>query len=231
MDSFSLYGVKFSPIGARRVAHEMVGSINSGRRISVFTPNLQIIRSASREPQLRELLNSADILLPDGAGISLLCRINGLARVPRMTGIDTAHFLMRYAGMHGLSVFLLGAEKGVARLAAERLTAEISGLRVCGTHHGYFDKLQSSPENNAVLKKIRQASPDILFVCFGFPIQERWILDNLTELPSVKLCMGLGGSLDVWSGKVRRAPLALRMLDLEWLWRCASQPERFAKLL
>ena len=231
MDSFSLYGVNFRLVGARRIAGKIRDALSTDQQISVFTPNLQIIRSVARDTDIRRLLNSADILLPDGAGISLLCRAKGLGRVPRMTGIDTAYFLMRYAGMHGLSVFLLGAQRGVADIAANRLTEEISGLRICGTHHGYFDKCENSDENSAVLQKIRRASPDILFVCFGFPMQERWIFDNLKKLPSVNICMGLGGALDVWSGRVRRAPLAFRMLDLEWLWRCIGQPERFVKLL
>jgi N-acetylglucosaminyldiphosphoundecaprenol N-acetyl-beta-D-mannosaminyltransferase len=97
-------------------------------------------------------------------------------------------------------------------------------LQICGVHHGYFDK--SGAENAEVIKKIRTAAPDILFVCFGFPAQEKWITDNLSSLPSVKLALGLGGSLDVWSGNIRRAPLLVQKAGLEWLWRTVLEPKR-----
>lgn len=231
MEGFSVFGVTFERLDTRRAAKKLMRIIDSESGARVFTPNLHMLRAASRDKEIAQLLSRADILLPDGIGVSLACRLRGICGVSRITGIDTAFFVMRYAAAKGASVFLLGANEGIADLASKRLGRKIPNLKICGTHHGYFDKAPDSAKNRAVLAKIRRASPDILFVCFGFPEQERWILQSSASLPSVKLFMGLGGSFDVWSGKVRRAPFVLRALDLEWLWRCVLEPRRFKRLL
>ncbi len=222
MFAFSVYGIKFTHDNARAALRTLCSALKTqGRQMSVFTPNFSILHKCKSSPSLCALINQADVILPDGAGVSLLCRMNGLPSVPRITGIDTGYFLLRYAAKNGLSVFFLGGKKGVARRAARKLKSEIPELNICGTHHGYFDKSQVSPENLAIVKKINRCRPDILFVCFGFPLQEQWICQNMSSLPYVKLCLGLGGSLDVWCGDVKRAPLAFRITNLEWLWRNA----------
>ena len=230
MEKFELYGVEFERMGAREAAGRIKRFLRAREHSCVFTPNFQMVRAAARSSHIREMLGSADLLLPDGVGITLLCRASGGERVPRITGIDTAHFVLRYAARRSLSVYLLGAQDGVAALAAKRLAREIPDLKICGVHHGYFDKAPYSRQNLELLQKIRRAKPDIVFVCFGFPAQEEWILQNRSRLPSVRLFMGLGGVLDVWSGRVRRAPVCFRVLGLEWLWRCVREPRRFARL-
>lgn len=230
MRKVQLYGIQISCESPQSTLEELTQALKRGERRIVYTPNFQIMSQASRDIKSKELLRSADMLIPDGIGISLMCRINKKGRAPRVTGIDTAHAILKYASAHSLSVFLLGAAPGVAELAEQRLCNELPTLNICGTHHGYFDRSLFSYENTAVLNKIRSTSPDILFVCFGFPAQEEWIQRNAPHLPGVRLFMGLGGSLDVWSGKVRRAPLCFRAFGLEWLWRCALEPKRFAKL-
>ena len=178
-----------------------------------------MLTKAKDNVELRRLLQRADVLLPDGIGVSILCKINKKPSCGRAPGIDTAYLLMRHAAKRGLRVFLLGAKDGVAQLAKQRLSEQIPHLCICGTHHGYFDKTKDSPQNAELIRTIQSSKADILFVCFGFPIQEQWIFDNKDALPSVKIFMGLGGSLDVWSGRKRRAPIIMRSCGLEWLWR------------
>ena len=214
-----IYGLKIDRTTARKAAFRLAECASYGKVRTVFTPNFEILTKARRDAELIRLLQKADVLLPDGVGVSLLCKIKKEPPCGRAAGIDTAYLLMRHAARRGLRVFLLGAEVGIAKEAKRRLCREIPKLCVCGTYHGYFDKSQGSDENTAVLEKIRQARPDILLVCFGFPTQERWISENRSSLPSVKIFMGLGGSLDVWSGKKRRAPVVMRACGLEWLWR------------
>ncbi len=201
-----------------------------GKKKAVFTPNFCILKEAQKSRKSLRLLKEADILLPDGIGVCLLCRIYKKSSVRRVTGIDTAYELLSACQGLGLSVFLLGAEQGSVQRARKRLCRDFPRLNICGIQHGYFDKRKSSKENQAVIKKINKASPDILFVCFGFPMQESWIIQNKSSLKSVKIFMGLGGSIDVWSGNVRRAPLPLRACGFEWLWRCILQPKRFITL-
>lgn len=230
MEGYTIYGIKFNKMnGGEAVAHLKNALLNKKQTV-VFTPNLQIIGECAKDKSLVGLLNSADLLLPDGVGVGLLCRKKGVRGIERITGIDTAYSLLRIAQDNGLRVFLLGGKAGVAQSAAANLKQKFPSLSVCGTHHGYFDKTDSSPENRRVIKKIRAARPDILFVCFGFPVQERWISENRNVLPDISVFMGLGGSLDVWSGNLRRAPRVFRVLHLEWLWRCFRQPKRFVPL-
>lgn len=225
-----LYGVPLERLTPRSAVLRLCRYAKNGKGAVVYTPNIQMLCRARRDSDIAKLLRGADMLLPDGIGVSLLCKCNGLISVGRVAGIDAAHALLKYAAKQGLSVFLLGGERDVARLAKKRLCQEIQGLNICGTHHGYFDKSSSSPKNRAVIMKIRKAAPDIVFVCFGFPMQEAWIKENARALPNVRLFMGLGGSLDVWSGKLRRAPIPFRALGLEWLWRCVREPKRLVRL-
>ena len=231
MSKYSILGVRFKALTSKQAEQRLMRALHGGKAIKVFTPNALILYKASKDARLVSLLNRADLLLPDGAGISLACRLTDKPQVKRLTGIDTAWRLLGEAEKAGASVFLLGGKAGVASAAARRIEKSFPRLKICGTQHGYFDKSPSSAENKAVLKGIRRASPDILFVCMGFPTQEAWIMRNARHLPSVKIFMGLGGSLDVWSGKVKRAPKAFRKMGLEWLWRCASQPKRLKDVL
>ena len=172
-------------------------------------------------------LHLDDILLPDGIGISLVRGICGARRTDRIAGIDAAWELLGFAQDNMLSVYLLGGKPGVAQNAAKNLKIHFPKLNVCGAHHGYFDKTTDSAQNRAVLSDIRRKCPDILFVCFGFPAQEEWIHRNSSSLPTVRIFMGLGGSLDVWAGNIPRAPRLMQRMGLEWLWRCVKEPKRF----
>ena len=231
MESFELYGVKFKRLSEEMALGLMAEALKGKSPLRVFTPNLEMLSAAAVCPSVRELLLEADLLLPDGIGITLLCRRNGITPPPRLTGIDTALELLKYAAENGNSVYLLGGKPSVALRAAEGLRSQLPNLLLCGTHHGYFDPSSDSYENDMVLRDINSHSPRILLVCMGFPRQEEWIVKNAHKLPSVRIFMGLGGSLDVWSGDVRRAPRWIQKMRLEWLWRCILQPSRIPRLL
>ena len=191
----------------------------------IYTPNPQMALGCIDSPKLNALFERADLLLPDGIGLVIASRILKEPLKERITGIDTAEFILSLAEKKQLSIGLLGAKPNVASLAAKRLTARFPSLDICFTHHGYFEK--SGAENERVLEKLRAASPDILFVCFGFPKQEEWIDKNASKIDSLRLCMGLGGALDVWSGSVSRAPKLIQSIKMEWLWRTLSDKQRY----
>ena len=227
----SLLGVPFEPL-SRGDAQVRIASLLCGTKsATVFTPNPEMLWQAKKDPELKVLLKRADLLLPDGVGVTLAARLKGTPLPARLPGIDMAEWILSYAAPHGLSVFLLGGKPGVAQAAADKLQQRFPTLTVCGTHHGYFDKTVTGQENQAVLNQIRRATPAILFVCFGFPAQERWISENTPALPFLRLSMGLGGSLDVWSGKLHRAPAAFQRTGTEWLWRALREPRRILPLL
>ena len=195
-----------------------------GACAKVYTPNPQMALGVSRSPALAALFDRADLLLPDGIGLIIASHLLRKPLPERITGIDTARYVLQFAERHGLSVALLGAKNGVAERAAECLRHELPHLRICYTHHGYFSR--DGKENDAILDGLRQTAPDILFVCFGFPEQEKWIDRYAATIPSLRLCMGLGGSLDVWAGETSRAPMWIGKCGLEWLWRVLREPRR-----
>lgn len=191
----------------------------------IYTPNPQMVLGVSRDPSLAPLFARADLLLPDGIGVILASRWLGTPLPERITGIDTAEYVLQIAEKKGRSIALLGGKKGVAKRAAMHLKKRYPALSVVFTHHGYFEK--EGAENERVLRGLRSAAPDILFVCFGFPLQETWIDRYASSIPSLRLCMGLGGALDVWAGDVHRAPKWVSTCGMEWLWRTLGDPRRY----
>ena len=223
-DKISILSVEIPIMSKAEAAERMSRFLDEPRGAKIFTPNPQMLLAAKKDPSCSELLSSADLLLPDGIGIKIASHIKKKPIPERLAGIDMAYGLLEAAEKRGLSVYLLGGKPTVAERAAEELKKKLPKLKVCGTHHGYFDR--QSEENTAVVRSVKEAAPDILFVCFGASTQERWICENIASLPSVRIAMGLGGSLDVWSGNAKRAPRLVQALCLEWLWRASREPKR-----
>lgn len=195
-------------------------------RTAVFTPNPVMLENAVRDPDFHAVLRRAELKLPDGVGVVLAARLLGEGRLCRLSGVDMARGVLALAAKRGYRVFLLGGRAGVAEEAARRLKARLPRLCVCGTRSGYF----SAGESAAVLEQIRRSRADILLVCLGSPRQETWIDRNREALGGVRLFMALGGTLDVFAGRVRRAPVFVQSVGLEWLWRMALEPRRFRDL-
>ena len=223
-DRLNILGVRIEIANKKAVISKIKRVFFESGRISVFTPNPQILMLSEKDKKFKNILRGADILIPDGIGICIAAKLLGTPLPERITGIDTAEALVAYASEKNISMFLLGGKEGVAEKAAKKLNEIYPNLDICGTYHGYFEK--SGEENSVVVKKINESGAKILFVCFGAPLQERWIIENKERLDSVKLYMGLGGALDVWSGKIKRAPLFFQKAGLEWLWRILKEPRR-----
>ena len=217
-----------SPKGYSSAMSLCLKKLGSGEKISVFTPNSEMLYSMVKSRAIKDLLLSANLLFPDGAGAYLSMRALGYSPCEKTTGIELGEGLLGESAKHGYKVFLLGAKPGIAQKAAARLSHKYKGLKVCGYHHGYFEK--DGKENDRIINKINRSGADVLFVCFGFPAQEEWIRKNLPRLESVKLAAGLGGSLDIWSGNVKRAPSFVSEMGLEWLWRTAKDPKRIPRV-
>ena len=187
------------------------------------TPNPEIVQCAGKDPEYARILADADLVIPDGIGIIHAAKILGRPLKGRVPGIDFAAALMGRMAETGKRLFLLGAAPGVAEQAAANLQAAHPGLVICGVHDGYFQ------EDGPVVQKIRDARADVVFVCLGFPKQEKWIAAHGAET-GARLLIGLGGSLDVFAGKVERAPEQFQKLGLEWLYRLMKQPSRAGRM-
>ena len=190
----------------------------------VVTPNSEIVYEAMGDEGLRALLNGADLVLPDGAGVVLGSKILKTPLKEKVAGVDFADGLLGLLVQQGRSVYLLGSKPGVAELAGKKLREKHPGLQICGMADGYFQ------EEGPVLEKINQAKPDVLFVCLGAPKQEKFMAAHRDDL-DVRLMIGLGGSLDSFAGTVKRAPKWMIACNLEWFYRLLKEPWRFKRML
>ncbi len=190
----------------------------------VVTPNPEIVWLCRKDSELRDAIAGAELVLPDGIGVVMGAKLLGRPLKEKIPGADFAQRLFaELAGGEG-TVYLLGARPGVAATAGEKLKVEYPGLRIVGTADGYFK------EDGPVVEDINRAAPDFLLVCLGAPKQELWMQKNRAAL-KVGLMAGLGGSLDVFAGVVRRAPDKWRRLNLEWLYRLIMQPSRLGRMM
>lgn len=221
----TLLGLPFSTLGMDALQKKLSRHLETNTPLTVFTPNGEILTRVLRDPSLHRLLRKADLLLPDGVGVLLLSRALNRPVRERLPGIDVGERLLQYAARHRYPVYLFGGRAGVAERAAKELSRRFPGLWIVGTHHGY----PSPREEEALLRSIERTAPQILFVCTGFPEQERWILSHRDRFPHA-LALGLGGALDVWSGDCLRAPKLLQELGVEWLWRVLCSPRRIPRL-
>ena len=194
---------------------------------AIFTPNAEMIYRSANDRSIASLLNSGDVNTADGVGTIWASHSLGTPLPERVAGIEIGEAALDMAAECGLGVFLVGGKPGVAERAAEKLKQRFPSLIIAGTHHGYFE--DGSDEETALKVRIRESGARLLIVCLGFPRQERWISDNKNELGKVRVAMALGGSLDVWSGDVHRAPVIIRKMQLEWMWRIIANPRRLKR--
>lgn len=219
-----ILSVKVSTLTKQEILKYIDAHARQKKRTVIFTPNTQMILDAQESKKITALLNSSDVNIPDGTGVLIASKMLGGKIKNRISGIDLADSVLALAQRRGYRVFLLGAKRGVAKKAEKNLKKRYPRLNICGTHHGYFK--DNKKENKKIAKKIEDSRADILFVCLGYPKQEKWIAENAPRLSSVSLCIGLGGSLDVWAGKTRRAPIVFQYLGIEWLYRTVNEPHR-----
>ncbi len=187
--------------------------------LAVFTPGATVAAAAERDTSLPALLSHADLLLPDGVGCRLAARLSGVGRMRVAPGIEVAEALLPLAAKRGMRIFLYGGREGIALRAAERLGEKYPTLTF-GSADGYGED---------PIDAILRFRPHLLFVCLGFPKQEAWIVSHRHRFSFPALA--LGGTLDVFSGRLRRAPLPFRSMGLEWLWRTLREPRRVVRLL
>ena len=218
-------GVGFDDVTVEQAVLRAFEKVDGGERFYVVTPNPEIVWRARRDEPLRNAINRAGLVLPDGVGIIIGAKILGTPiRGGRAPGIDFASAMLERMSNYGGSVFLLGAKAGVAELAGQKLIEKHTGINVAGAADGYFT------DDAQVVEAINTAQPDFLLVCLGSPKQELWMERNIDRL-NVKMCVGLGGALDVFAGKVKRAPAFFLKLGLEWFYRLVKEPRRIKRMI
>ena len=217
-------GVGFDPVTLEEAAARGQAMMQDGGGHYVVTPNPEIVWLARKMPELKTAVNGADLVVPDGIGVIYAARILGTPLKERVPGIELAEALIAHASAQGLSVFLLGAKPGVAERAGEKLCEKYPGLRIAGCADGYFK------DDGPVLARLRESGARLILVCLGFPRQELWMAAHRGDVGPA-LMLGVGGSMDVFAGDVKRAPEAWCRAGLEWLYRLLSQPSRIKRLI
>lgn len=221
----NLLGVPVAAVTMDEALDILEQFVSERRTHLVVTSDASSIVRAQEDEEFRRIVQNADLVTPDGIGVVWGARLLGLPIYQRVPGVELMAKLCERAAQKGWKVFLLGAKPGVAEQAAKNLQARYPSLQIVGTHHGYF----TPEEEPQVIAKIKAAQPDILFVAFGIPKQEKWIARHADEL-QVPICIGVGGSFDVYAGVVKRAPEWVQRLCLEWLYRTIRDPRRLPRL-
>jgi N-acetylglucosaminyldiphosphoundecaprenol N-acetyl-beta-D-mannosaminyltransferase len=195
-----------------------------GLATHVVTLNSEMVVNAKRDREFRNLLSTAELIVPDGMGIVLAAKFLSRRRFCRLPGIELAEGIFRMAERAGHTMYLLGARENVLLAGKEKLLTQYPRLKIVGSHHGYF---QGKEEE--VIADITASRARILLIGIGSPGQEYFIARTRDRLPC-QLFMGIGGSFDVWAGARKRAPKAMQRLGLEWLYRSLADRQRLPRL-
>ena len=224
MNRIQVLGAGFDSVTLDEAAGIALDLIDEHKAAYAVTPNPEIVMLAARDQELMSAVNGASLVLPDGIGIIYGAKILKTPLKAKVPGIDFASAVMSRLAEKGGSVYLFGAKPGVAEKAAENLSAKYPGLVICGIHNGYFD------DDGPIIEDINSKKPDLLLVCLGAPKQEKWMAANAGKL-DVGLMAGLGGSLDVFAGTVKRAPEFFQKAGLEWFYRLCREPRRIGRMM
>ena len=188
----------------------------------VVTINPEMINNAVQNPEFAEIINNAELVIPDGIGVQIGLKILGY-NVRRIAGIEFSRRMIEECAKSEQSVALVGAKPEIVQKAKENLEHEIQGLYVTYAHDGYFK------DDDEILNELKIRQPRLVLCALGSPKQEEFILKAKKLLPDA-LFVGVGGSFDVWSGVVERAPEIYQKLGLEWLYRTVKEPKRFKRI-
>ena len=199
--------------------------IASGGCHHVVTANPEILYRALSDKGLYETIAQASLVTADGQGVLLVGKLLNQPFKARVTGIDLAEALCATSGERGHKIYFLGGKEGISKKAQMAILRRYPNANIVGEHHGYFKN-----DIEPLLAELREKQPDILLVAMGSPYQEEFIL-RYQKLLNIPVAIGVGGTLDVFSGEVKRAPELVQTLKLEWAYRILSDPKRWRRAL
>ena len=225
-DKVDILGVQVDSVTMAQAVAQVESYMDEKKNVLIATANAEMIMRATHDAELKNILNAAALVVPDGAGTVWAAHHLGNEMPERVAGYDLAQELMRLAPAKKRRVFFFGSAPGVAEKAKAKAEALYPGIEIVGTRDGYF-KPQDEP---AIIEEIRAAKPDLLLAALGVPKQEKWLYAHMKEL-NVPVSIGVGGTLDVMAGVMKRAPYWMQKAKLEWLFRGLLQPKRVGRLM
>ena len=227
-DTVSLMGRSFVRLTEAEVCAAILQEIDGARRGWVLTANLDILRRWVNQPEFRDLTQSVNVCVADGAPVVWASRLQGTPVPERVTGADLVTSLSAGAARKGHSIFLLGGAPGTATKAAELLQQSYPGLQIAGTNCPEFGFEKSAQALAGIREQLLATQPAIVFVALGSPKQEQLIKQMMVDLPST-WWLGIGASFSFLSGEIQRAPKWMQGVGLEWLHRLVQEPRRLFK--
>jgi N-acetylglucosaminyldiphosphoundecaprenol N-acetyl-beta-D-mannosaminyltransferase len=228
MQRINILGVNVDSLSNQELISIVEKMIEGENQNYIVTPNPEFIVNAQQNLLFKDILNNADLSLPDGIGLKYAAKLQG-KKITRITGVDALWQICELASQNGYSIYLLGGKENIAKKAAAKLQAKYPQLDITGAESGGMIDNQGKSDIS-LINAINQDDPDILFVALGQIKQETWIYRNLDKLPNIKLAIGVGGAFDYISGNVSRAPQWMRRLGFEWLFRLYQQPWRARRI-
>ncbi|MEK7614806.1 MAG: WecB/TagA/CpsF family glycosyltransferase [Patescibacteria group bacterium] len=223
-----IFGIKIDDLSNETLEKRLLGWLKGNRPNAIFTPNPEFFLAARHHPEFAAVLNHADLSLPDGTGLRFaVAALTENSLVHRQTGIDTLVLLARLCTENKKTLLLLGGADNAAELAGNSLTHRFPELIVQAVNPGFV----SSSISTELVSEINSMAPDVIAVALGAEKQERFILQLKEKIPSLKIAIGVGGAFDTLSGKKPRAPLWMRRMGLEWVWRVVIEPRRFKRII
>lgn len=226
MDKVNVLGVNFDKKTFNQFQNEFIGRLNNHLSTFVVTANPEIVMAANENPEFMKILqDDADYITADGIGIVKAAKMLKQPLPERVTGYDLFLWLMKVANERGLKVYLIGAKKQVIHDVQAKISKKYANVQLVGAEDGYFTE-----DLDLVARRIQRAQPDLVFAALGFPKQEQ-LLAILRRNNTPALMMGIGGSFDVFSGHVKRAPEFFQKAHLEWFYRLIKNPSRAGRML
>lgn len=221
-----ILGIKLSDLTYQQLLFEIEKGVEKKTKRYIVTPNPEIILAALKDENLKNIINSADFSLADGFGLKLAGLLKN-EKIIRITGSDLSLKILALAQEKNYKVAIIIWEKGLSSREEVKEALNQKYPKLVGA---VYKSARVSTLDKELIKEINEFAPTILFVALGFPEQEKVIAENLADLKTVKLALGVGGTFDFITKKARRAPKLLRYLGLEWLWRLIIQPKRIKRI-
>ena len=221
-----ILGVKVDAVTMAQAVERVEKLIAAQKNSIVATVNAEMLLRATQDDDFKKILNSAELVVPDGAGAVWAARHLGYEMPERVAGFDLVQELMKIAPAKGYKFFLFGASPGIADKAKIKAQELYPRIEIVGTRNGYF----TAADEPEIISQIKNSKPDILLAALGVPKQEKWLAAHKDEL-NIPVSIGVGGTFDVMAGVVKRAPLWMQRAKLEWLYRAMLQPSRAGRLV
>lgn len=226
MDKVCVLGVNFDNVDMNEAVERCKKFLAGNSSNLIVTPNPEIVMRAKDDSNFKDIINSASLVIPDGIGIIKGANILGTPLKERVAGYDLICNLLELGKDGNISFYFWGSKPGIAEIAKQKVEEKYPNIKILGTDDGYFDDTKKAK----IVEKISTAKPDILLVGVGAPKQEK-IINELLNKNIFKIGIGCGGSIDVLSGTVKRAPKLFIKMHLEWFWRLLKEPTRLPRMM